>query len=71
MGRSLAHKIRYVLAFLVIVGAMVVLFRRMPTAYLPDEDQGILMVQAMLPANSTLEQTEQIMTAGQGPFPGG
>ena len=33
----------------------------MPTAYLPDEDQGILMVQAMLPANSTLEQTKKVM----------
>ena len=37
------------------------LFRRMPTAYLPDEDQGMLMVQTMLPANSTLEQTHAIM----------
>jgi HAE1 family hydrophobic/amphiphilic exporter-1 len=61
VGRSLAHKIRYVLAFLVIVAAMGYLFLRMPTAYLPDEDQGILMVQAMLPANSTMEQTEKIM----------
>ena len=61
VGRSLAHKIRYVLAFLLIVGAMGYLFRRMPTAYLPDEDQGILMVQVMLPPNSTLEQTEKIM----------
>ena len=33
----------------------------MPTAYLPDEDQGVLFVQAMLPANSTLEQTEKIL----------
>jgi HAE1 family hydrophobic/amphiphilic exporter-1 len=61
VGRSLAHRIRYVLAFLVIVAAMGYLFKRMPTAYLPDEDQGILMVQAMLPANSTMEQTEKIM----------
>jgi hydrophobe/amphiphile efflux-1 (HAE1) family protein len=61
VGRSLAHKLRFVLAFIVIVGAMGYLFRRMPTAYLPDEDQGVLMIQAMLPANSTLEQTEQIM----------
>ena len=45
--------------FLLIVVAMGFLFQRMPTAYLPDEDQGILMVQAMLPANSTLEQTEE------------
>ncbi|MBN1506981.1 MAG: efflux RND transporter permease subunit [Sedimentisphaerales bacterium] len=61
VGRSLAHKVRYVLIFMVIVGAMAYLFRKMPTAYLPDEDQGVLMVQVMLPANSTLEQTEQIM----------
>jgi HAE1 family hydrophobic/amphiphilic exporter-1 len=40
---------------------MGVLFRQMPTAYLPEEDQGILFVQAMLPANSTLEQTEAVL----------
>jgi HAE1 family hydrophobic/amphiphilic exporter-1 len=61
VGHSLAHKLRYLLVFVVIVGAMAYLFRQMPTAYLPDEDQGIMMVQALLPANSTLEQTEQVM----------
>ena len=34
----------------------------MPTAYLPDEDQGIMMVQAMLPANSTLEQADEVLS---------
>jgi HAE1 family hydrophobic/amphiphilic exporter-1 len=61
VGRSLSNKVRYVVIFLLIVVAMGFLFKRMPTAYLPDEDQGILMVQAMLPANSTLEQTKQVM----------
>ncbi|MCC6823021.1 MAG: efflux RND transporter permease subunit [Verrucomicrobia subdivision 3 bacterium] len=61
VGHSLAHKLRYVAVFLVVVAAMGFFFKRMPTAYLPDEDQGILMVQAMLPANSTLEQTEKVM----------
>jgi multidrug efflux pump subunit AcrB len=37
------------------------LFKRMPTAYLPDEDQGILLVQAVLPGNATLEQTDAVM----------
>jgi len=36
------------------------LFNRMPTAYLPDEDQGVLMVQVMLPANAWLELTESL-----------
>jgi hydrophobe/amphiphile efflux-1 (HAE1) family protein len=61
VGHSLSKKIRYVVIFLLVVAAMGFLFKRMPTAYLPDEDQGILMVQAMLPANSTLEQTKKVM----------
>ena len=61
VGHSLAKKFRYIVIFLVIVVAMGFLFKRMPAGYLPDEDQGILMVQAMLPANSTLEQTEKVM----------
>ncbi len=61
VGRSFAHKIRYMFAFLLIVAAMGYLFVQMPTAYLPDEDQGIMMVQALLPPNSTLEQTHEIM----------
>jgi len=62
VSHSGKKKLRYVVVFMVIVGAMGFLFKRMPTAYLPDEDQGMLMVQTMLPANSTLEQTKQIMT---------
>ncbi len=58
---SLSKRLRYVLVFLIIVIAMGYLFQRMPTAYLPDEDQGIMFVQAMLPANATLEQTEAVM----------
>jgi hydrophobe/amphiphile efflux-1 (HAE1) family protein len=58
---SLSRKLRYLVVFLLIVAAMGFLFLRMPTAYLPDEDQGILMVQVLLPANSTLEQTDKVM----------
>jgi HAE1 family hydrophobic/amphiphilic exporter-1 len=61
VGRSLSNKIRFMIVFLLIVVALGFLFRRMPTAYLPDEDQGLLLVQAVLPANSTLEQTKKVM----------
>jgi len=61
VDRSLVRKIRYGVIFLLIVAAMGFLFNRMPTAYLPDEDQGILLVQVMLPSNSTLEQTDKVM----------
>jgi hydrophobe/amphiphile efflux-1 (HAE1) family protein len=61
VGHVLASKLRYLLLFVLIVGALGYLFQRMPTAYLPNEDQGILMVQAILPSGSTLEQTQAIM----------
>lgn len=61
VGHSLNKKFRYVAIFILIVGALGFLFQRMPTGYLPDEDQGMMMVQTMLPANSTLEQTKEIM----------
>jgi hydrophobe/amphiphile efflux-1 (HAE1) family protein len=61
VGHSLRKRLRYVFVFLLIAVAMGYLFRQMPTAYLPEEDQGILFVQAMLPANSTLEQTKAVL----------
>jgi HAE1 family hydrophobic/amphiphilic exporter-1 len=61
VGHSLSKKIRYMVVFLLIVAAMGFLFRRMPTAYLPDEDQGTLLVQVTLPANSTMEQTDEVL----------
>ncbi|MDY0190511.1 MAG: efflux RND transporter permease subunit [Desulfuromonas sp.] len=61
VGQVLAKKLRYILLFIIIVVALGMLFQRMPTAYIPDEDQGILMVQAMLPSGSTLEQSAAVI----------
>ncbi|NLI83257.1 MAG: efflux RND transporter permease subunit [Deltaproteobacteria bacterium] len=59
--RSFSRKFRYIAIYLTIVSAVGYVFWRMPTAYLPDEDQGILMVQAILPSNATLEQTLNLL----------
>ncbi len=61
VARILGKKLRYLVIYLVLVAALVFLFQRMPTAYLPDEDQGIMYIQAILPAGSTLEQTKQVL----------
>ncbi len=60
VGHSLSRGFRYLVVFLVIVAAMGFLFMRMPTSYLPDEDQGTLLVQLILPSGSTLEQTKAV-----------
>ena len=58
----LERKARFVAVFVVIVAAMAFLYWRMPTGYLPDEDQGNLLTMVQLPAGSTLEQTQAIMS---------
>jgi hydrophobe/amphiphile efflux-1 (HAE1) family protein len=61
VGHMLGARLRYLAVFVLIVAAMGFLFVRMPTAYLPDEDQGVLMAMVQLPPGSTLEQTEAVM----------
>ena len=60
VGHSLAKKFRYLIAYLLILGVIGWLFLRLPTAYLPDEDQGILFSQVLMPTGSTLEQTQAV-----------
>ena len=60
VGHSLSRKSRYVVVFLLIVTVMGFLFLRMPKSYIPDEDQGILLAQIIMPTGSTLEQTQDV-----------
>ena len=64
----LSRRLRFVVVFLLMVGGMLVLFLRMPTGYLPDEDQGILLTMVQLPVGSTLEQTEAVMNEARSYF---
>ena len=60
VGHSLAKKTRYLVVYVLIVGVIGFLFLRLPTAYLPDEDQGILYAQILMPPGSTLEQSHAV-----------
>ncbi|MGC8811030.1 MAG: efflux RND transporter permease subunit, partial [bacterium] len=60
VGHSLSRKFSYAFIFLVIVVLMGYLFMRMPTSYLPDEDQGTLLAQILMPTGATLEQTQEV-----------
>jgi hydrophobe/amphiphile efflux-1 (HAE1) family protein len=59
--RSFSRKLRYAIIYVSIVAAVGILFLRMPTSYVPDEDQGILFAQIMLPTGATLEQTRKVV----------
>ncbi|MFB2650059.1 efflux RND transporter permease subunit [Shewanella mangrovisoli] len=52
---------RVMMIYAALVVAVGWIFMRMPTAFLPDEDQGILFTQAILPTNSTQESTLKVL----------
>jgi len=60
VGLTLSRKKRFLIVFVLIMVVMGFLFLRMPTAYLPDEDQGILLAQILMPTGATLEQTQSV-----------
>jgi HAE1 family hydrophobic/amphiphilic exporter-1 len=61
IGHIVGRTVRYAAVFVLIVAGMAFLYRRMPTGYLPEEDQGTLMAMVQLPVGSTLEQTQVVM----------
>ncbi len=52
---------RSLILYVLILGGLFVLFQRLPTAFLPDEDQGFLFVQAQLPVGSTQAKTLEVL----------
>ena len=61
VGHILGFRLPYFAVFVLIVLLMGFFFLRMPTAYLPDEDQGVLLTLVQLPPGSTQEQTAEIL----------
>ena len=52
---------RYLVVYLVIVVGMAVLFMRLPTSFLPEEDQGVFLTMIQLPAGATQERTQKVL----------
>lgn len=57
IGRMLKKTLRYGVLYLGILGLMGFLFTKLPTAFLPDEDQGLMFTLVQLPAGATQERT--------------
>ena len=49
--------------YIAVIVVMVLGFLRMPTSFLPDEDQGIVMTLVQLPPNASLERTDKAITS--------
>ncbi|MCL1076148.1 efflux RND transporter permease subunit [Shewanella dokdonensis] len=61
VSKLIKRSFRMMIIYAALVGVVAWMFTRMPTAFLPDEDQGMLLSLAILPPNSSQESTENVL----------
>ena len=68
LHHTLSKKLVFGIIFLLLVGGFVHFFGKLPTSYLPDEDQGVLLMMVSLPTGATAEQTDKVLVKVQDYF---
>ncbi|EPJ79109.1 multidrug/solvent transporter [Pseudomonas sp. CFII64] len=61
VGNMLKHRIPAFLVYLLIFAGMIWMFTRIPAAFLPEEDQGVIFAQVQTPAGSSSERTQGVI----------
>jgi len=61
VARVLHFSLRYMAIYLLLLAGMALLFIKLPSSFLPQEDRGVFTVQVQLPPGSTLQQTAKVV----------
>jgi multidrug efflux pump len=61
VARLLRRAARYLVIYAAIAGVAALIYVRLPTSFLPQEDQGNMLVNVQLPPGATLERTRKVM----------
>ncbi|WP_336778879.1 efflux RND transporter permease subunit [Pantoea sp. USHLN256] len=61
VSKVISRRGLFLVIYLAIVGVTGFLFTRVPTTFLPAEDQGLMMVQMTLPVNASSQRTQQVI----------
>jgi multidrug efflux pump len=61
LGKLLSRSLRMMLVYLAIVAGVIWLVLRLPTSFLPNEDQGSIFVNVQLPPGATMNRTVKVM----------
>lgn len=61
IGKTYASKLAYLAVYTGIVAVIALIFMRLPSSFVPEEDQGAVMTLVQLPAGSTLDKTNAVM----------
>ena len=57
----LRRRVRGMIGYAALVAVLAALFTRVPTGFLPQEDQGLMYVQVVMPPGSTLGSTQKVL----------
>src|SRR6185369_21814 len=66
VARILRRTGRALVVYVAIIAAVALMFLRLPTSFLPNEDQGYLLVNVQLPPGATIERTTRVMEQVEG-----
>jgi multidrug efflux pump len=61
VGHMVRRTGRYMLIYLLIVVGLALIFNRLPGSFLPDEDQGLMFNQMVLPPNASKDRSIEVM----------
>jgi multidrug efflux pump len=61
VGHVIFRSGRWLLIYAAVLGAVALMFLRLPTSFLPDEDQGFIYVQVQTPPGATQERTGAVL----------
>ncbi|MCM5559827.1 efflux RND transporter permease subunit [Pleomorphomonas sp. JP5] len=56
----IGRPIRMIVVFLALVGGAAFMFDKLPSSFIPQEDQGVLLAMIQLPTGATMERTKQV-----------
>ncbi|MDO9358130.1 MAG: efflux RND transporter permease subunit [Polaromonas sp.] len=66
VARVLKRAARYLIIYVAIIAAVAVVYTRLPTSFLPGEDQGNILVNVQLPPGATQDRTLSVMKQVEG-----
>jgi multidrug efflux pump len=66
VARLLKRAGRYLVIYAAIIGVVALVYTRLPTSFLPGEDQGTMLVNIQLPPGATLERTRAVIEQVEG-----
>jgi len=61
VARILKRAARYLVIYAAVIGAVALMYSRLPTSFLPAEDQGTMLVNVQLPPGATQQRTGKVM----------